>query len=134
MFLTELQIYRVNITLSKKRFQHRYFLVNSTKFFITQTSFKEPFRRLLPQKHSFCLLSHHDLLFFQKRCNKSNRNKSKLNISNSQAVSYFEPIRTSPVELSFENSQQLRSVKYFCQKSSLTDVRQGSKNASVSSH
>ena len=68
-FLTKLQIYRVNITLSKKRFQHRYFLVNSTKFFITQTSFKEPFRRLLPHKHSFCLLTHHDLLFFQKRCN-----------------------------------------------------------------
>ena len=32
------------------------------------TFFKEPFGRLLLHKHSFCLLSHHDLLFFQKRC------------------------------------------------------------------
>ena len=32
------------------------------------TFFKEPFGRLLLHKRSFCLLSHHDLLFFQKRC------------------------------------------------------------------
>ena len=32
------------------------------------TIFKQPFGRLLQHKHSFCLLSHHDLLFFQKRC------------------------------------------------------------------
>ena len=32
------------------------------------TFFKEPFGRLLLHKHSFCLLSHHELLFFQKRC------------------------------------------------------------------
>ena len=30
--------------------------------------FKEPFGRLLQHKHSFCLLSHHDLSHFQKRC------------------------------------------------------------------
>ena len=29
--------------------------------------FKEPFGRLLQHKHSFCLLSHHDLSHFQKR-------------------------------------------------------------------
>ena len=29
---------------------------------------KEPFRRLLLNKHSLCLLSYHDLLPFQKRC------------------------------------------------------------------
>ena len=34
----------------------------------SNTILKEPFGRLLPHKHSFCLLSHHDLLFFQKRC------------------------------------------------------------------
>ena len=33
-----------------------------------KTFFKEPFGRLLLHKHLFCLLSHHDLLFFQKRC------------------------------------------------------------------
>ena len=32
------------------------------------TFFKEPFGRLLLHKHSLCLLSNHDLLFFQKRC------------------------------------------------------------------
>ena len=32
------------------------------------TFFKEPFGRLLLYKHWFGLLSHHDLLFFQKRC------------------------------------------------------------------
>ena len=32
------------------------------------TFFKESFGRLLLHKHSFCLLSNHNLLFFQKRC------------------------------------------------------------------
>ena len=32
------------------------------------TFFKVPFGRLLLHKHSFCLLSHHDLSPFQKRC------------------------------------------------------------------
>ena len=32
------------------------------------TFFKKPFGRLLLHKHSFGLLSHHGLLFFQKRC------------------------------------------------------------------
>ena len=30
--------------------------------------FKEPFGLLLHHKHSFCLLSYHDLLSFQKQC------------------------------------------------------------------
>ena len=33
-----------------------------------KTFFKEPFGRLLLHKHSFCLLSQHDLVPFQKRC------------------------------------------------------------------
>ena len=32
------------------------------------TCFKELFRRLVLHKNSFCLLYHHDLLLFQKRC------------------------------------------------------------------
>ena len=32
------------------------------------TFFKERIGRLLLHKHSFCLLSHHDLSHFQKRC------------------------------------------------------------------
>ena len=51
----------------KKRFQLRCFHVNSAKFLIT-SFFKEPFGRLLQHKHSFYLLSHHELLHFQKRC------------------------------------------------------------------
>ena len=67
LFLMKLQIYRVN-KFSKKRVRLRYFLVNSAKFLITHFYFlKEPFERLLPREHSFCLLSHHDLLFFQKQ-------------------------------------------------------------------
>ena len=59
----KLHIYRV-FFLSIKRFRHRLSLVNSVKLLIT-LFFKEPFRRLLLHKH---LLSHDDLLFFQKRC------------------------------------------------------------------
>ena len=54
------------LTLSKKRFQNRYFLVNSAKFLITHF-FKRTFGELLPRKHSFCLLSRHDLSLFQKQ-------------------------------------------------------------------
>ena len=48
----------------KRRFRHRCeFSEISHKIF-----FKEPFGRLLRHKHSYCLLSHHDLLHFEKRC------------------------------------------------------------------
>ena len=51
----------------KKRFQLRCSHVNSAKFLIT-SFFKEPYGRLLRHKHSFYLLSHHELSHFQKRC------------------------------------------------------------------
>ena len=54
--------------MPKKRFRHRCFLMNSAKFLIHNIFFKELFGRLLQHKHSFCLLSHHDLSHFQKRC------------------------------------------------------------------
>ena len=51
----------------KKRFWLRCFHVNSAKILIT-SFFKEPFGWLLRHKHSFYLLSHHELSHFQKRC------------------------------------------------------------------
>ena len=49
-----------SLTLSKKRFRPRCYLVNYASFLI-KFFCKEPFRRLLLHKHSFRLLSHHDL-------------------------------------------------------------------------
>ena len=54
-FLKNLQICRVNSFIKKE--------------IPAQMFFCESFRRLLLHKHLFCLLSHHDLWFFQKRCN-----------------------------------------------------------------
>ena len=51
----------------KKRFRLRCFHANSAKFLII-SFFKEPFGRLRRHKHSFYLLSHHQLSHFQKRC------------------------------------------------------------------
>ena len=64
-FSMKLQIY--SVTLSKKRFRHRCFFCEFWEI-SHKTFFKEPFGRLLLQKHSFCLLSRHDLVPFQKRC------------------------------------------------------------------
>ena len=43
---------------------------------------------------------------------------------------YLEPSRASMMELSWENSQQLKAVSYFRKKSSIVDVRLGSKYTS----
>ena len=53
---------RQSFILSKKRFWHRCFHVNSAKFLVTL------FLRNLSDGCFFCLLSHHDLLFFEKQC------------------------------------------------------------------
>ena len=56
-----------SLTLSKKRLRNRWFICELCK--ISHNIFlKEPFGRLLPHKHSFCLLSQHDASSFQKRC------------------------------------------------------------------
>ena len=52
-----------DLTLSKKRLHYRCFLLLSHNTF-----FIEPFGRLLLHNHLFCLLSHHELSPFQKRC------------------------------------------------------------------
>ena len=46
------------------------------------------------------------------------------------AEAYFDPSRTSTMEHFLENSKQLKTVKYFFQESSITDIRLGSKYAS----
>ena len=51
-----------SFTLSKKRFRHRCFHVNSAKFLITL------FLRNLSDGCFFCLLYHHDLSLFEKQC------------------------------------------------------------------
>ena len=65
-FLIKLQVYRAQL-YRKNRFRHIWFICEFCET-SHNTFFKEPFRRLLLHKHSFCLLSHHDLLPFQKRC------------------------------------------------------------------
>ena len=58
---------KLSLTLSKKRFRHRWFFCKLCK--ISHNTFlKAPFGRLLLHKHSFCLLSQHDASPFQKRC------------------------------------------------------------------
>ena len=59
-FSMKLQIY--SLPFSKKRFRHRCFFCEFLEISL-QTFFKEPFGRLLLQKHSFYLLSQHDLTF-----------------------------------------------------------------------
>ena len=56
-----------SLTLSKKKFGHRWFICELCK--MSHNIFlKEPFGRQLLHKHSFCLFSQHDASPFQKRC------------------------------------------------------------------
>ena len=52
-------------TLPKKEIPAQIFSCEFCKI-SHNTFYKEPFRQLLPHKHSFCLLSHHEFLFFSK--------------------------------------------------------------------
>ena len=61
------------------------------------TFYKETFRQLLPHKHSFCLLSHHDLIYrLATRVNSIFQTLSQIPIFNQ-----VEHLRRSPF---FENS------------------------------
>ena len=62
----KLYIYRVN-NFIKKEIPAQIFSCEFCEI-SHDTIFKEPFGQLLPHKYSVCLLSHHDLLFFQKQC------------------------------------------------------------------
>ena len=55
--------------------------------------------------------------------------EKETNIPTSEA--YLEPSRTSTTDYFCENSQRLKVVNYFCKKSSITDVRLGSKYTSI---
>ena len=77
------------------------------------TLYKEPFGRLLLPKDSFCLLSHHDLLPFQRRCQTyilteyflslscrlETRASSIFQTPSQKAEPYFQPSETSAIEL-----------------------------------
>ena len=109
------------------------------------TFFKEPFGRLLLHKHSFCLLSQHDLVPFQKRCHTYFPAEYFLGLiyrlgtrvsSTFQTLSQMpQPSRTSATELFFsEIVNNLKALNIFAKKPPFADVRPGSKNASVCCH
>ena len=110
------------------------------------TFFKEPFGQLLLHKRSFCLLSHHDLPPFQKRCHTYFPAGYFLGLIcrlGTKLSSVFQTLSQKPffnsvehLRWSFfcENREQLKAVKYFRKKCSIVDIRPGSKYASVSSH
>ena len=109
------------------------------------TFFKEPFGRLLLHKHSFCLLSHRDLLFFQKRCHTyvpAEYFHGLIYRLETRVSSIFQTLSQTPIFnpvkhlyrfffLKIVNS--LKPLSIFANKSSLVDVQPGSKNASISS-
>ena len=108
--------------------------------------FKEPFGRLLLHKHSFCLLSQHDASSFQKRCYTYFPAEYFLGLIYrlvTRVSSIFQTLSQKPIFNPVEhlhwrffvkivNSLKLLSI--FAKKSSIVDVRPGSKYASVSSH
>ena len=106
---------------------------------------KEPCGWLPLRKHSFCLLSHHDLLLFQKICHTYFpaeyflglicRLGSKLSLifqTLSQTPTYQSNICDGPFVSKIVNS--LKALSIFTNKSSLVAVRPGSKNTCVRSH
>ena len=107
---------------------------------------KESFGWLLLHKHSFCLLSQHDLVYFQKRCHTCFPAEYFLGLIcrlGTRMNPIFPTISQKPIfnsvehlQWSFlcENSEQLKAVKCFRKKKSTLDVRPGSKYASVSNH
>ena len=102
------------------------------------TILKEPFGQLHLHKHSFCLLSHHNLLFFQKRCHIYFPAECFLGLIyrlGTRVSSIFQTLSQTPIFNPVKHLRQsLKPLSIFTQKSSLVDVLQGSKNASVSSH
>ena len=92
------------------------------------TFFKEPLRRLLLHKHSFCLLSYHDLSPFQKRCHTYFLAEYFFGLICRLGVevsSIFQTPSQNPIfnlvehlgwSFSCENSYQLKTVKYFYKK------------------
>ena len=106
--------------------------------------FKEPFGRLLHHKHTFYLLSHHDLSPFRKQCHtyflaeyffgiicRLGTRVSSIFPALSQKY-IFNPVEHLQWSFLCENSQQF--YYFFSLKKLYRDVRTGSKYASVSSH
>ena len=110
-----------------------------------KTFFKKRFARLLLHKHSFCLLSKHDLVPFQKRCHTYIPAKHFLGLIyrlGTRVSSIFQTLSYKPI---FNPVQHLwwscfrkivSSLKLFriFTKKIIVDVRPGSKYASAGSH
>ena len=110
------------------------------------TFFKEPFGRLLLHKHSLCLLSQHDTSSFQKRCYTYFPAEYFLGLIYrlvTRVSSIFQTLSQKPIFNPVEHLRwrffvkivnSLKLLSIFAKKSSIVDVRPGSKYASVSSH
>ena len=110
---------------------------------------KEVFGRLLLHKHSFYLLSQHDLSPFQKRCHTYFPAKYFLGLIcrlGTRVSSRFQTLSQKPICNPAEHLRwsffckivnslklYLSTAQVFSQNSSIEDVRPGSKYASVES-
>ena len=140
MFLMKQQMYRVN-NYKKKEIPAQIFSCEFCEISHI-TIFKEPFGRLLPHKHSFRLLSHHNLLFFQKWYHIYLPAEYFLGLMyklGTRVSSIFQTLSQNPISNPVKHLWQnfflkivnsLKPLSIFTKKSSLLDVRQGSTNAS----
>ena len=114
-FSIKFQIYRVNFInteIPAKMFSCEFYETSSNIFF------KESFGWLLLHKHSFCLLSQHQLSPFQKRCPSffpaeyflglifrlGTRKSSIFQTLSQNPETYFQPSQTSAMKFFCENS------------------------------
>ena len=133
-----MEIYRV-LTLSKKKFQQRCFFCEFCEI-SHEIFFKEPFGRLL-HKHSFCLLSQHNLVPFQKRCHAyfpaeyflglicRLRTRVSSILQNLSQKPIFNPVEYLWWSFFAKIVSSLKLLSIFAKK-----IRPGSKYTSVSSH
>ena len=105
--LMKLQIYFIKKETPAQTFSCEFCEVSHNTFF------KEPFERLLLPKQSFCLLSQHDLLYFQKRSHAYFRAEYFLGLINklrARVNSIFKTLNQTPV---FNPGEHLRRIFFF---------------------
>ena len=139
LFLMKLQIYKVNNFIKKEIpaqiFSCEFCEISHNTLFLKNSSdgcFRINTRSVYCPTATFSFFKN-DVTYIS-RLNLQSWNKSKLSISNPQPHSYFLPSRTSATEFFSKIVNSLKPLSIFAKKSSLVDVREDSKNASVSSH